>query len=316
MTPTAFRAAALASLLSSAALPAFAQVTLTPLSLTAQAYTHVTSWQERGFRPAGLTEVVHIPGHLLLDIRAVFDGPWTDEISQVRANSRDIMLVLPDGTELEPQGSYQYWGQLQLHGGSLSGRRPRDFPDTDQDIHWNSLFVVPEGTSTATLVIGGDDVSFEGAVSVPKTSAPDDAAAFASFEVQSVDRYRVAELEDGSGDDAVLSSITAPPGMVLADLEIEVTGTGSNQADGDARFNWSTSNFRLVDAEGHTMGMVGEQFMRRILDSQFNGVNIGDSTDRNVIWLVPEALTQATLMFGETAVAEVDLGSAAVTNTN
>ena len=144
---------------------------------------------------------------------------------------------------------------------------------------------------------------------MPKTSDPDDAPPLPASSIRSVDRYRVAELEDGSGDDAVLSSITAPPGMVLADLEIEVTGTGSNQADGDARFNWSTSNFRLVDAEGHTMGMVGEQFMRRILDSQFNGVNIGDSTDRNVIWLVPEALTQATLMFGETAVAEVDLGS-------
>ncbi|PWE28649.1 hypothetical protein C4N9_11745 [Pararhodobacter marinus] len=316
MTPTAFRAAALASLVSSAALPAFAQVTLTPLSLTARAYTHVTSWQERGFRPAGLTEVVHIPGHVLVDIRAVFDGPWSDEVDQVRANSRDIKLVLPDGTELEAEGSYQYWGQLQMHAGSLSGRRPRDFPDTDQDIHWNSLFVVPEGTGTATLLIGGDDVSFEGPVTIPKTSDPDDPAAFASFDVQSVDRYRMAELEDGSGDDAVLSTITAPPGMVLADLEIEVTGTGSNQADGDPRFNWSTSNFRLIDAEGRNMALVGEQFMRRILDSQFNGVNIGDSTERNVIWLVPEGLTQATLLFGETPVAEVDLGSASVTDTN
>ena len=310
------RGAALAILLASTAFPASAQVPLQAISLTAHAYDSAVSWQERDWRPAGLTEIIHVPGHILLDVRLVADGPWSDEVDSVRANSRDIKLILPDGTELESQGGYQYWGQLQLNARSLSARRPRNFPDEDQDIYWNGLFLVPEGVGSATLTIGGDEVSFEGVVTVPKTSEPEDAADFASFEVNTVRRYRRADLQEGMGDDSLQSSITAMPGTVLAELEVEVTGVAPNQTDGGDRFNWSTHNFRLVDAEGQTMPLVGEGFMRRILDWQFNGVNIGDDAERNVIFLVPEDLANATLLFGETPVAEVNLGAAAVAETN
>lgn len=310
------RGLALSCLLASVALPASAQIPLQAISLTAHAYDSVVSWQERDWRPAGLTEIVHVPGQILVDVRLVADGPWSDEVDSVRANSRDIKLILPDGTELEPQGGYQYWGQMQLNARSVSARRPRNFPDEDQDIYWNGLFMVPEGVSTATLTIGGDDISFEGAVTIPKTSEPEDAADFATFEVNSVRRYRRADLQDGTGSDALHTSITATPGMVLAELEIEVTGVAPNQADGGDRFNWSTHNFRLVDAEGHTMPLVGEGFMRRILDWQFNGVNIGDDAERNVIFLVPEGLANATLLFGETPVAEANLGAANINDTN
>lgn len=307
---------ALGALLCATALPATAQVPLTALSLTARAYDRVDSWQERDWRPAGLVEVVQVEGHVLVDVRLVADGPWSDTVERVQASPRDIKLVLPDGTELEPEGGYQYWGQLDMNGRSLSGRRPRNFPTDDADVHWNGLYVVPAGVSTATLRIATADVTFEGQVTIPKTSTPEAAADFASFRVTDVERYRRADLADGTGADAVTSTLTATPGMVLADLQIEVTGRASNQTDGGDRFNWSTHNFRLVDAEGHTLPLVGEQFMRRILDWQFNGVNIGDEAERNVIFLVPEGLTQARLLFGETPVAEVDLARAPITESN
>ncbi|MCB1390058.1 MAG: hypothetical protein KDK12_13095 [Rhodobacteraceae bacterium] len=296
--------------------PALAQTDVTALSLTARAYEQVTNWQERSFRPAHLVEVVRVPGHILLDVRVVLDGPWSDTVERVQAGSRDIHLVLPDGTELDPQGGYQYWGQLSLIGRTLSARRPRNFPTEDQDIYWNGLFVVPEGTTQATLSIGGDDIRFSGTVAVPKLGAEDDPAAFASFRPTRVRRFHTAELQDGNGADAVPSTITAPPGMVLAEVEIEVTGVASNNADGDDRFNWSTSDFRLTDPQGASMALVGERFIRRILDSQFNGVDVGDSAERTVIWMVPEGLTEARLLFGETEVATVSLGTAAVTDTD
>lgn len=298
------------------ALPALAQIDVAALSLSARAYDHATNWQERSFRPAHLTEVLRIPGQVLVDVRVVLDGPWSDSVERAQANARDIHLVLPDGTELSPRGGYQYWGQLSLTTRSISARRPRNFPTEDQDIYWNGLFVVPEGVTEAVLTIGGDDIRFSGAVTIPKISAEDDASAFARFSASGVRRFRLAELQDGRGDEALTSTIAAPPGMVLAEVEIAVTGAESNNADGDARFNWSTSDFRLTDPAGGNLALVGERFLHRILDSQFNGVDVGGTAERTVVWLVPEGLTEARLLFGETEVAVVDLGGAAVTETD
>ncbi|WP_334193809.1 hypothetical protein [Pararhodobacter sp.] len=306
----------LAAALSLTALPALAQTDLAAISLTARAYDHLVSWQERSFRPAGLTEVIRAPGHILLDVRAVLDGPWSDTIERVQAGSRDIRLVLPDGRELEPEGGFQYWGQLSLIPRSISARRPRDFPEADADIHWNGLFLVPEGVSQATLTIASDDIRFSGVVTVPKTSTPESAASFASFTPRDVRRFRVAQLQDGNGDGAVPSTLTALPGTVLADIEVEVSGLAGNNADGEDRFNWSTSDFRLTDPQGTTLPLVGERFIRRLLDSQFNGVEVGASTERRMLWLVPEGLTEARLLFGETEVATLDLAGAAITDTD
>jgi hypothetical protein len=298
------------------AVPAAAQIELTSLSIQARSYEAATSWQERAYRPAGLVETVRIPGHTLVDVRAVFDGPWSDEVQRLSVSARSFSLVLPDGTELAPIGGHPNWGQMTLQTRSLSGSRPRNFPDEDSDLHWNGIFRVPKGVTSATLRIEDDDATFEGAVQIPPPGPEDDAAAFASFEIAGVRRFRMVQLEDGRGDAMANSTITAPAGMVLAEVEIEVTGVASNQTDGRDRFTWHTHNFRLTDPSGATLGMVGERFMRRLLDSQFNGTNVGDSTERTVIWVVPEGLTEARLLFGETEVATVVLGATAVGETD
>jgi|GEM_PF-1785494 len=297
-------------------MPATAQVDLTALSTETRAYDTVTNWQERPYRPAGVVQYVQMPGSLFLDVRMTFDGPWSDDIARISASSREIHLILADGTELRAVGGYPAWGQLTLQSRSLSGSRPRNFPEEDRDLYWNGLFVVPKGTATATLRIGGDDVRYEGPVTVPSPTFEQDAASFARFSPVGVRRFRVAELQDGRGDNAVDSTISAPTGMVLAEIEIEVEGVASNQNDGDDRFTWHTHNFRLVDEAGHTMGLVGERFMNRILDSQFSGTDVGGASERTVLWVVPETMTEARLLFGETEVARVALGTAAITETD
>ncbi len=316
MISSPFRALALAAALTAPAFPALGQVALSALNLTARAYESAASWQERPYRPAGLVEIVQVPGHLLVDVRAVFDGPWSDSLERVQANARDIRLVLPDGTELEALGSHGNWGQMVLQSRSLSGRRPRNFPTEDADVHWNGVFRVPKGVVSALLRIGGTEVSFEGPLTIPSPGREEDAAAFASFRISGVRRFRTVELEDGRDATLLTSTITAPPGMVLAEIEVEVTGLASNQVDGTDRFTWNTHNFRLVDAGGATLGILGERFMRRILDSQYNGTDTGRATERTMVWVVPESLTEARLLFGETEVAVVALGSAGVTETD
>jgi len=298
-----------------AALPAVAQIDLTALSVETRSYDTVVSWQERPYRPAGLVEYVHVPGSLILDVRMVFDGPWSDEVQRVSVSSRDINLILADGTELRAVGSQPHWGQMSLQERSLSGSRPRDFPEDDRDLYWNGIFIVPKATQTATLRVGGA-ASYEGPVSVPGPTREDDAASFASFEPMAVRRFRATNLTDGRGDAAVTSSIRAPAGTVLAEVEVDVTGLASNQIDGDDQFSWHTHNFRLVDDAGQTLGLVGERFINRILDTQFSSTDVGETTDRTMIWVVPESLTEARLLFGETEVAQVALGSAPVTETD
>lgn len=309
------RAATLAIVPAMTAFCAAAQVDLTALSLTARSHESVVSWQERDWRPAGLTEVVHVPGHVLIDVRAVFDGPWSETLERVQVNVADIRLVLPDGSELAPLGGYPTWGQLTLQTRTLSGRRPRDFPTTDADIYWNGLFRVPKAVSQAVLRIGGE-ARFEGVIAIPAPSAQEDAASFASFRVTGVRRFRVAQLSDGRDAAQMTSTITALPGHLLAEIEVEVTGLATNNVDGSERFNWHTHDFRLVDAQGTTLALVGERFMQRVLDSQFNGTNIGSDAERRMLWLVPEGLTEARLLFGETEVARVALGTAGATETD
>ena len=299
-----------------AAFPAAAQVALTAHSVEARVYDGVASWHERGFRPAGVIEMVQVPGSILLDLRAVFDGPWNDDIARLSVNARDIQLVLPDGTALPSVGHYSVWGQMTLMSHSISGSRPRNFPTDDSDLYWNGLFVVPKGIASATLRIGGAEAQFETIVQMPAPSLPQDAAAFATFEPRAVRRFRVAQLEDGRNESRITSMIAAPQGTVLAEVEVAVSGVASNQLDGSDRFSWSTSDFRLVDAQGATLGLVGERFMHRILDSQFNGIAIGQSTNRTMVWVVPEGLNEARLFYGETEVARVSLGSAPVTQTD
>lgn len=315
MTLKISRVATYAILSALAPFAALAQVDLTALSLTARSYESAISWQESDRRPAGLVEVVHVPGHVLLDVRAVFDGPWSETLERVQVNTRDIRLVLPDGSELEPLGGYPSWGQLSLMARSMSGRRPRDFPTTDADLYWNGLFRVPKAVTSATLRITGE-ARFEGTVPVPAPTAEEDAASFASFRITGIRRFQTARLEDGRDATLMTSTITAPAGHLLDELAVEVTGLATNNVDGSEQFNWHTHNFRLVDAQGATMGLVGERFMRRILDSQFNGTAIGRGAERRMLWVVPADLAEARLLFGQTEVARVALGTAGPTETD
>ena len=303
----------LAAGLVAAASATSAQTPLTALEIEARSYETTVSWQQRDWRPAGVAEYVHIPGHLILDLRLVFAGPWTDSLSRISVQARDIRVVLPDGTEIEPMGQMRLAGQMTLQARSLSGSRPRDFPNDPGNIHWNSVFRIPLGVETVTLRIGGD-APFTTEITVPPTQREEDASSFARFEPRQIRRFRTISLEDGRGTAQALSTISALPGHTLVSVDLSVTGLGPNTLDGRDRFVWHTHNFRLIDAEGRTMPLIGERFMQRLLDSQFNGVDIGRSSTRTVIWMVPEDLAEARLTFGETIVAEINLASAPITD--
>ncbi len=293
--------------LSATSLAAQSTSGLTLSSLKTYAYDSVVNWTERDFRPSGVEETISVDGMILLDVRAVFDVPWTDDLARLSISSTDILLILPDGTEIQSFGAYEYWGMFHASASSATATRPRDFPDADADLYYHSMFLVPAGTTTATLRLPAADgePGWEGPVGVPGASAEQDAAMFAEFTVTDVARFRTLSLEDGRDSRAFTSTIAAPAGQVFADLEVDVLAFAANEFEGDGRFFWHTYDFRLVGPAGETYPLMGERFLQKLLDWQFSGVAVGENADRRAIWLVPEGVTGATLMFGLSPVAEV-----------
>jgi len=300
--------AAVAALCAFAA-PGLAQTGLTVTSLKTFAYDSMVSWDLNDWRAVGVVDTVAVEGMVFLDIRAVFDVPWTEELTQLSVSSGDILLRLADGTEIQSFGSYRYWGMMHLSSPSISMSRPRDFPEQDEDLYWHALFMVPEGTATATLVIPGEP-GFEDEVPIPATGPEQDAAGFAEFAVVDVDRFRQLALGEGRDSRRITNTVTAPAGYVMADLEVAISGMVANDFAPDGGFKWFTHNYRLASPEGVTMSPVGERFMDKLLGWQFNSVNVGDTAERRMVWLVPENLSNAVLYFGETPVADVDLSGA------
>lgn len=293
---------------------AVAEPVLTPISIEAFAYERLDNWGHRQMRPAGFAEVTEEPGSVFLDIRGVFDVPWSDALGRIAAQSNKIHVVLPDGTQVEPFGAFDYFGQMHLNPNSISLQKPREFPDKDADLYYHSLWKIPAGTQTVTLRIPSE-ASFEGEVAVPPVSEAADAASFADFRVDAVRRFRAARTEQRRAGSDFKGTITAPEGQVMAGVTLTIAGKAANNFAADPKFYWRTHSFRLVDADGNTLGLIGERFMKNILGWQFSSVDVGKSAARTMIWAVPEDLASATLLFGETPVAEIPLaGSVAVTD--
>ncbi|WP_373353555.1 hypothetical protein [Pseudoroseicyclus sp. CXY001] len=92
---------------------------------------------------------------------------------------------------------------------------------------------------------------------------------------------------------------------MLADIEMAVTGLKSNELEQDERFYWMTTDFRLNSPAFGDLPLVGERFMSELMDRQFNGVSVGETALRRMVYLVPEGLPGVELMYGDEVVAEV-----------
>lgn len=279
------------------------EVPVTLKSLDLFAYESAPSWQERGMRPAGAVETVKKKGHFLLDVRAVYDVAWSDSLAKINAKSKEVQLVLEDGTKREVEAYYRYFGQLQLGPRSVNMNRPRKYPDEDQDLYFQAVFLVPDGTTKATLQIGGT-VGASTPIEIPAVSQPPRAADFAQISITASRRFRTANTEDKP----VTMVLTPPPGHVFLEAQVTVAAKASNEFDDDPRFYWHTSDFRLVDANHRTLGLIGERWFDRIIDDFFNGIDPGKSKAVTMIWTVPESLDKATLLLGEVPVGEIALG--------
>lgn len=107
---------------------------------------------------------------LYLDID--FDIAWSDELDAISYTSRDIVLALT-GLEqpIEAWGRVAFMPVVEVSGAAMRVRRPSDWPDETAGAHLNTVFAIPVGTSTATLLIGEGDDQLSLPIEVPGEAA-------------------------------------------------------------------------------------------------------------------------------------------------
>lgn len=290
-------AVSLATLTSGSALAQIATVK----AVETAAYSSLENWDEKEGRPLGMVETIAVDGHHILQVAVQLDIAWSEAVDQVRVQSRDIALVLSDGTEVAAFGTARELGRVSTNGPSLSARRPRDFPEKDEDAFYFAYFLVPQGQTEATLKLGGD-LAMEVPVSIPELSQQPTAPEFADVAVRLVRVFKVANTEDRD----LTMTLRPPEGHVFVELTLDITPRTANETDGDASFSYATTDFHLGTAEGQSYPLAGQRFMKRVLDSFPNTVKVGDTQDRTILWAVPEDVTAATLYFTGVKIAEVD----------
>jgi hypothetical protein len=291
--------------------PAAADAELTAKNIEVFTYETITNRQQSEARPLGFSEIGKVDGHRFLHVQGIFDVPWSDDLSRLSVNTRDIQLVLPDGNEIQPMAGFQHLGRMTLTVPNISISRPRDYPDADADLYYQAVWLVPEEAETVTLRIGGD-VPFEAELAVPAPVAEPSSADYAEFDVDRVRRYRSVGIEERGAWGSLPLAIMAPENHVLAALRVSINVTEPNNFDAEPRFYKHTHEFQLVDDTGNSFGLVGERFLRTIRNSRYTFADVGQTDEMVILWGVPETLETATLFFAGVPVAEVSLSDAPV----
>lgn len=282
------------------------QSVLKVLEIEARSYESLENTSVIQTRSVNLQERFGRDGAVLLDVRLVLDVAWTEDLSRVSANSRDITVLLPDGTASEVVGGFEYVGMPMLATQSFSKSRPSDWPEVDEDLHWRGLFMVPEGVETVTLSVAGD-YPLTAQIAVPPPGEPEAALAGANITLAGLNRYR--RLQSDQGRDASLINVShvAPKGMVFLDLDIRVDAVASNSTSGDDYFGFWSTTLRLTDGGDTTFWPVGQRAWSGVSDRRFSSVDVNEAETFQMIWLVPESLTSATLWFASEQALEITI---------
>lgn len=196
-------------------------------------------------------------------IRAIFDIAWNEDLDRVSVSSSDIVLQLPG--EDEPRraiGRYDWFGVFQPSAGSISERRPRDFPDETSQAFLNAVWYLPREVTSATLIIGEEDEILE----VPVSLAVEVSPVISPAQTMTVTATGLSRAEALTGESRmngteVPGRMTPAVGTMLR-LDLDVTPAFSTDTDaqtGDNAAFIRNSWFSLVSPDGAPLMPLGSQ---------------------------------------------------------
>ncbi len=97
-----------------------------------------------------------------------FDIAWSDDLASISYSSRDIVLVLPGVEEpVQAWGRVSFMPVVEVSGAGMRARRPSGWPDETAGAYLNTVFAIPQGLTTATLIIGEGDDQLSLSIEVP-----------------------------------------------------------------------------------------------------------------------------------------------------
>lgn len=257
---TAFAAAGFAAL---TALPALAQSPLTLSGMSVYRYETVVDHSgNSGSFCCAPWVLGGDDGHFFY-IRAVFDVAWSDELDRVSVSSSDITLTLPGDNEgRRAMGRYDWFGIFNPSAGSISERRPRDFPDETAQAYLNAVWYLPRDATTATLTLGEDDEILEIPVNLAVEPSPViRPSQTMSFELNGLSRAETLTAATRMNGNDVPGTMAPAIGQMLR-LDMDVTPAFSTDTDaqtGENRAFLRNSWFSLIGPDGAPLLPVGSQ---------------------------------------------------------
>lgn len=245
------------------ALPAMAQ---SPLSLSGMSvYRYETLIDHSGNSGSFCCApyVLGGPDGNFVYIRAVFDIAWSEDLDRITYNSSDITLMLPGDDEgRRAQGRYDWFGVFTPSAGSISERRPRDFPEENAQAFLNGVWYLPRDATTATLIIGEDDDILEVPVNLAVEVGPVISPA-QTFTFTPTGLTRATELtaETRMNQTDVPGRLTPATGTMLR-IDFDATPNFSTDTDAQVGENQAflrNTWFSLVGPDGAPLAPLGSQ---------------------------------------------------------
>ena len=246
-----------------AALPAVAQ---SPLSLSGMSvYRYETLIDHSGNAGSFCCAPYEMggPDGQFFYIRAIFDIAWTEELDRISVSSSDILLQLPGEDEgRRAVGRYDWFGIFSPSAGSISERRPRDFPEETSQAFLNAVWYLPRDVTTATLILGEDDEILE----VPVSLAVEVSPVISPAQTMNVTPTGLTRAEPISGESRMngtdVPGRMAPAVGQMLRLDFDVSPAFSTDTDAQAGDNGAfirNSWFSLVGPDGAPLVPLGSQ---------------------------------------------------------
>ncbi len=286
---------ALALALSLPAAPVLAQSPLTPVSISVTRYDTLPQLQpDHGMACCALPMLESGPGQDFYYIDLDFNVAWSDDLDRVSISGRDILLHFEGGDEdgLRAFGRINYLPMVELSGGSISARRPRDWPDETAQAFLNNLWMVPDGVTQATLTVGEEGEQFAIILNldipVSEMMSPLETVEV-TLNGLSIDEAMSRDRRLTGGELAITMTPTMGQLLRLDATLRPLMNTKTDSDQGENRFFFYNNYISLVGPDGIPLAPLGQDLSGSLQNDYSNSISWDDEeangSDRGLYFL-------------------------------
>mgnify|MGYP000577876068 FL=1 len=210
-------------------------------------------------------------------IDANFSVAWTDALERIQVNSSDIGLQFDNEPEArQAWARIAFLPEVELGGGSLTARRPRDWPAENAGAHLDLIFAVPAGATSATLVLGEGDTMLRLPVdlNVP-VSTFQPASSYYDVAITSMTTTSELVTEDRAGRSEIAGTITPMLGeLVRVDVTVTaLTNVRVDEEPGENSAFFTNTDFALIGPAGYPLLPLGRSVSGSLRNRYSNSIN-------------------------------------------